>query len=398
MKNPGNAGATKLTLLLSSTLTIMSTATIAPSLPQISAVFKEAPHAELLSKLILTSPALLIAMTAMAAGYFLDRFGRKPLFITGLFVYAVAGSAGLFIHSLIQLLISRAVLGLAVAAIMTSVTTLIGDYFQGEERNRIMGLQGATMAFGGVIFIVLGGLLADFSWRGPFAIYLIAALVIPFVLLYIREPKRNIRITAETPGKKEELLLVPVIGILFTGFVGLIVFYMVPVQMPFLLKKLGVDSNLKVGIGIAASTFMGAIVASFYQWFKRKLSFAAIYSLTFGFMAAGFFVIGNAENYESAVIGLLINGIGMGFMMPNGSTWLMKIAPVAVRGRVIGGMTTAVFAGQFLSPIVFAPLISYLGISDSFKMIGLIVTIPCIIFLAINFISERKKVVSVNKI
>jgi MFS family permease len=53
---------------------------------------------------------------------------------------------------------------------MTTATTLIADYYEGERRSAVMGQQAAFMGFGGVVFLVLGGVLADLSWRAPFGI------------------------------------------------------------------------------------------------------------------------------------------------------------------------------------------------------------------------------------
>ena len=67
-------------------------------------------------------------------------------------------------HAL-ALLASRAFLGVFLAGIMTSVTALVGDYFVGEERNRVAGLQGAFMSLGTLTFVVIAGLLAEIHWR-----------------------------------------------------------------------------------------------------------------------------------------------------------------------------------------------------------------------------------------
>lgn len=354
------------TLLAASSLTIMSSATIAPSLPQISEVFKDAPYADVLSRIILTIPGLFIAIGAPVAGYLIDKTGRKGLILIGLVFYAIAGSAGIYLNSLYGLLLSRALLGLAVSAIMTTSTTLIGDYFEGEMRNKFMGLQGATMALGGVIFIIIGGVLADISWRGPFYIYLFSVIIIPLSLLFIKEPEKSFHPGIE--AEKEDVKVPSsVIALIFlTGLSGMVLFYLVPVQIPFYLKEFGDVSNTKVGIAIASSTLIGAIVSSSYQKIKKKVNFPFIYGMTFGFMAVGFFIIGKATGYNMVIAGLAVNGLGMGLMMPNGSTWLMAITPVRVRGRIVGGMTMAVFVGQFISPLISQPLVASAGIGGTF--------------------------------
>jgi len=372
---------TIVTLLASSSLTIMSSATIAPSLPQISEVFANAPYADVLSRLILTIPGLTIALTAPFAGYFIDRAGRKNFIIAGLILYGITGSAGLYLDSLSYLLASRALLGLAVAAVMTSCTTLIGDYFAGEQRNRIIGMQSSSMALGGVVFIILGGLLADYSWRGPFSLYLIAlALVIP-AILFIDEPSRK-PVPGHQPdsGAPRHLSIFSAILIHITGFAGMMFFYMVPVQIPFLLKEFEAVSNTKVGIAIASSTLIGAIVSSFYQKIKHRFLFPTIYAFTFCLMACGFWLIGIADSYITTVAGLLVNGLGMGMMMPNGSSWIMAITPLHMRGRIVGTLTTAVFLGQFCSPIISQPLTAKTGINNTFLLCSYMTLVIGILF------------------
>lgn len=88
-----------------------------------------------------------------------------------------------------MIFVGRALLGIAVAGIMTSGTTLIADYFRGEERAKLLGLQTGIMSLGGTVLITLVGLLTDIQWNTPFLIHLAALAVLPFVVIYLREPR-----------------------------------------------------------------------------------------------------------------------------------------------------------------------------------------------------------------
>ena len=124
----------KVTLLLVSTLTVMSGATIAPSLPAMQTQFAAVENADYLVRLALTMPAIFIAVGAPFVGIAIDRFGRKPLLLLSLLVYGAAGSSGLWLDSLGLILVGRAFLGLSVGGIMTTATTLIADYYVGIAR------------------------------------------------------------------------------------------------------------------------------------------------------------------------------------------------------------------------------------------------------------------------
>ena len=57
--------------------------------------------------------------------------------------------------------------------------------------------------------------------------------------------------------------------------------------------------------------------------------------------------------------------------MPNYTTWFMARVPESQRGRASGLLTTAFFLGQFVSPLVSAPLVSAFGLSGAFGVLGL---------------------------
>ena len=138
-------GKLKLTLLLVSSLTIMSVITISPALPQMATAFSDVKNSAFLVKLVLTIPALMIALFSPVTGRLIDRYGRLKILRFALVLYAVAGSAGYYLNDLYQILISRAVLGISVGMSMTIVITLIADYFEGIERQKFVGLQIAFM-------------------------------------------------------------------------------------------------------------------------------------------------------------------------------------------------------------------------------------------------------------
>ena len=121
----------------------MSGATISPSLPGIQEQFSGTANAELLTRLVLTIPALFIAVCAPLAGTLVDRLGRKPVLLYSVILYGLSGGSGFVLSNLYTILAGRALLGVAVAGVMTSATTLIADYYVGEERSRVLGIQAA---------------------------------------------------------------------------------------------------------------------------------------------------------------------------------------------------------------------------------------------------------------
>jgi len=247
----------------------MSAANIAPSLPQMAVVFQKIQNVEFLTKLILTIPTLFIALVAPLVGRFIDRYGRINLLLIGLLLYGLAGTSGYYLDNLYYILLSRAILGVAVGIVMTISVTLAGDYFEGLERQKFIGLQVAFVSFGGVVFIATSGVLADLSWQAPFLIYGFSLLVIPLVIIFLNEPKVKIPLKTQSPlGNEKWVKLIYGITILTW-----ILFFIIPVQLPFLLKSIDVEKNAIIGFAIATNTIFAAISSSFYSRIKKRWNY-----------------------------------------------------------------------------------------------------------------------------
>jgi MFS family permease len=351
----------------------MSGATIAPSLPAMREYFSDVPNADYLVRLALTLPALLIALGAPVVGIMIDRLGRKPLLLVALILYGLAGSSGLFLTSLNLILIGRVLLGISVAGIMTTATTLIADYYVGNARAQFLGLQASFMGLGGVLFLSVGGFLADLNWRFPFAIYLFSLILFGLALIFLPEPNRNLtvyttgNINSETPQKLPVKLVFLTYGL---GIISQIVFYLIPVQLPFYLKELFAANASQSGLAIALATLMSAIISLYYRQIKAKLSFTAIYGITFLNLGIGYLLISLGNIYSIILLGLAISGIGLGLIIPNMNLCLTSVTPDRMRGRILSGVTTSIFLGQFLSPVVSQPVIKIVGLGITYGLAG----------------------------
>jgi MFS family permease len=348
----------------------MSATTIAPALPQMAKVFSVG-NSEILVKLVLTIPALFIALFSPVIGLLLSKFGRVKILFFSLILYSIFGTAGYFLEDLTMLLLSRAILGGAVAGIMTTVTTLIGDYFEGGERSRFTGIQSMFSALSGVFFVVLGGILAESGWHTPFLIYLFSLVVLGFGLFALSEPEAKGVNKFETENEvMHSKRIVPLI--LVTAFLTMIVFNMAPVQIPFLLKEISISSSKLIGIAISCFTFGGAITSGLYGKIKQRLSHSQINALAFFLFGIGYVLVGFSNSYYQFLICLSISGIGGGMMLPNAMVWLLSVTPGSKRGMMMGALSSCIFLGQFMSPLLVQPIIGIVELSVTFAIVGLV--------------------------
>lgn len=391
-RNPSSR-LTKTTLLLVSTLTVMSGATISPSLPAMQAYFSEVANADFWVRLVLTVPALFIVIGSPIAGQIVDKIGRKPLLLGSAILYGFAGSSGFLLSSLFSILVGRALLGLAVAGVMVSATTLIADYYQGDDRASFMGLQAAFMGFGGVLFLSVGGFIADLSWRFPFLIYLSSWLMIPGIVLALYEPSRPVvdaKGSTDVPSAKLPVKLL--VLIYASVLLQQIVFYLIPVQLPFYLEQLTGAGASQTGLAIAFSVLFSALASMGYSRLKKRLSFIKILAISFGLIGLGYAGIGLVSSYWLVMLVLIPTGVGLGLMMPNLNVWTANEVPDALRGRALGGLTTFMFLGQFLSPIVSQPARQSLGMTATYGLVG----VSLVVLSTLLWIYRKKVCHAVN--
>lgn len=371
-----------LALLLAATLTVMANATISPALAGLEDLFGDDENAEFLIRLLVPAPSISVVIFAPILGFLADRIGRRWLLLSGVVLFVVAGSAGFYLPNLMQILISRLVLGIAVAMIMTTQMALIGDYFVGEQRNSLMGLQTSARNFGGFVFIVLGGICAAISPRYPFAIYAIAGAYLPYIWVQIKEPsftRAEMRLEHETLEKSDHAWIGFLSALVVLQMITNMVFFLMPTQLPFFLVVLGHDSATMTGATLGALALTGGVSALFYGGLKNWLGYAGTYALGFGLMGIGFSFLPFGSNVVVLLGSGMVIGAGFALVMPNFVSIALQISPTRHRGLAGGILTAAVFLGQFFSPFVSMPSIQVLGYEGTFWRTAILLGAICVV-------------------
>jgi MFS family permease len=356
-RTPGRA---QLALLLAaSCLSVLGAVLIAPVLPQMQDAFADVPGADVLVPVVLTVPALLIGLTAPFAGLVVDRADRKRLLLAALVVYAIVGTAPLYLPSLQAILVSRILVGLCEAAIMTCSTTLIGDYWSGAQRSRYLSLQTLVTALAATVFLALGGALGTSGWRTPFWVYGIALVLVPLVAMLIWQPAGHR--THRGAGRRLEplpwrMLLTPCL----VSLVGGVVFFALIVELSFVLTGVGFTSTAAIG-GIGA--LMSIATAAGCVVFARLASLTPRKLLPVEFLlaAVGFALVSATTSVPVIAAGAVVAGLGTGMLLPTLLTWAINRLEFEQRGRGTGLWTGALFIGQFLSPVLIAGIAAGIG-------------------------------------
>ncbi|MFG2551483.1 MFS transporter [Streptomyces sp. NPDC048581] len=356
-------------LMAGSCLPILGAVLIAPVLPKMQDHFASTPGAKALVPLALTVPALSLALLAPFAGVIVDRLGRKRLLVVMTVLYAVFGTAPLWLDSLGAIIASRALVGVAEAAIMTCCTTLIGDYYSGHRRVKYLALQTMCASASATVFFVLGGAVGAAGWKVPFWVYAVSLVLAPLMASSLPSPAARPATEAATQAAIEGDPVTSahrrpfpwrqLAGICALTFFGAMVFYTVPVEMAYLLDDLGVADSGVIGLATAiasAATVGGAVVFA-----RLKRSPDPMLPAVFALCAAGFAVMFLAGSTPLLVVGAVINCLGTGMMLPALLTSAMSRLAFEDRGRGTGLWMAAFFGGEFVCPLVLLAVESGVG-------------------------------------
>ncbi|WP_334085968.1 MFS transporter [Helicobacter typhlonius] len=371
----------QIALFSAASMTVLGGTIIAPSIPHFEEHFADVAHIDILSRLILTLPALFIMIFAPISGFLIERYGRTKFLYPAIFLWSVSGASGFFLESSIYLILfSRAIFGIATAFVMTAISVLIGDYYQGAKRERALGLQGFFMAGGGAVFLVLGGALSDIDWRYPFLVYTSGFVIFALALIMLFEPQRNIPkpSAAQTKTNFNFFRFLPIYAF---AFYAMSMFYVVPTQIPhFITHNLGKNGNL-VGISLAISSVCTAVLSLFYAKLRGRFSIFLLHSMALCAIGVGFLLIGFMQRYEMLIFALLLVGSGLGIILVNNTSWLLSMAGEGERAKAAGFLSASMFMGQFCSPFMTQPLVRMGDIPFMLDVNGIILLGSSSIFL-----------------
>lgn len=128
---------------------------------------------------IVDSYALVFAALLLPAGALGDRYGRKPVLVSGLALFAV-GAAGAALTTTPQALIGlRGVMGVGASLVMPTTLSIITTSFPPDRRSRAVGAWVGVAGAGAVVGLLAAGLLLEFwGWASVFWMYAVAAAVL----------------------------------------------------------------------------------------------------------------------------------------------------------------------------------------------------------------------------
>lgn len=223
---------------------------------------------------LLTSAFLLVYMVAAPVfGLASRRASRPRLLAVGIFIWSAATLASGFVHTLLQLLLLRALVGIGEAAYSTLGPALLAGHFKPERRAPALSIFYAAIPIGTALSYIASGMLSDhWGWRSVFIAGGVPGLLLAFLCLRLREPPPNADEPAQTvhaPLRQRAAALGAVFGSadFRSATIGLTAFTFafgaLAVWMPHYLTTVrgwsAIDASASFGIIIVTAGLLGTL-------------------------------------------------------------------------------------------------------------------------------------------
>ncbi len=305
-------------------------------------------------------------------GFASDRWGRKPVIILGLFIFAVGSLMAAWAETIEWVIIGRALQG--AGAIAAAVMALLADLIPEDHRLKAMALIGSSIGLAFIAAMIVGPLLVpQVGLSGIFYLTTFLAMVGVVIIVWtVPQPHRSsFHHDTEVESARFKTILADSQLMLLNG--GVFTLHLVLtanfVIIPLLLKEggLAADDHWQL-YGIILPLAMLAIVPFIILAEKRR----QIRRTFLGAVAVILLAQGGLTLFHHH-FWLLVGLIGLFFcgfylleaLLPS---MVSKRAPPASRGTAMGIFASSQFFGSFMGGLVGGTLFHYWGAMGLFLL------------------------------
>ncbi len=348
-----------------------------PAMPVIKSVFA---MSDAMVGLTYSVALLVMAFATLVYGSLSDRYGRRPVLLTGLFLFTFGSGVSGIADSVSGLMAGRVIQAIGAGCGVTLARAIARDAYGTEGLVKVIAYLMMAYTLGPMIAALFGGVLIDVAgWRSMFWFAAIAGALIAaasHAVLYETHPNEDIQQRPSGYFKEYAALFSHV---RFTAFVlqtglGSGVFYAMAAAASFLMKDYLGRSATEFGIyfmafpvGFLAGSLLSSRVSHRFGIENMVLAGSAINFLAILLQSASILA-----GYLSPLI-IFIPGFfitfGQGIALPNAQVGAMRVIP-SLSGTAAG---VGVFFQMFLGA-AFAQIYSLLANGTPIPMVATVLT------------------------
>ena len=298
-------------------------------------------------QMLITAPALLSMAVSVACGWLVLKIDKKKLLVFAGMTAGITGFLPFLADSFWLLFAARAVYGVAMGLATTLNVAVVAEFFEGEERVSVMGIQAASVGAGMVVVTTAGGMLGTRGFQNAYFINVIG--FIAMLLIAVCLPQTG---TAKDRGSEKIRLNQKVF---ITSFFGMLEFlflitFTTNIAMHIsgeLAGSTAVSGNL-TGVFSGVQIVMGMILGYVTRITKRYTLPVAMLSFTTG----GILLILFPSNIVPLMLGAVLCGFSQGMFIPTAMVEVSNAVTASSTAMASACFSCAMCLGQLISPTV----------------------------------------------
>ncbi|WP_462409711.1 MDR family MFS transporter [Neobacillus sp. Marseille-QA0830] len=335
-------------------------------------------------------------------GHLSDRFGRKPVMLTALFMLAFVYYGFIAANDPGWFILLNALNGLSNSFFEPTAQALMADLTEQKNRMKVYSLRYTAINVGASVGPLLGAYLANTSAKLSFAItgstYLLYGIVL-FILM------RNMAITKNGANKKvtsfmdafhiirtDKALRYLVAGIILIN----IGYSQVDSNFPQFLEKNIENGVYLFSILLTINAVMVVVLQMPISHLAEKLTMMQGMIVGSLFMVGGLAGFGLVHGWVTAILAMILFTLGEILIFPSNSMMIDRLAPEHLRGTYFGaGQFRKI--GNFAGPIIGGSLLSHFGGHAMFWTISFVALFSVVFFATGNRTFMRSQSLSEGK-
>ncbi|MBR3318011.1 MAG: MFS transporter [Atopobiaceae bacterium] len=352
--------------LLSISITMGTQMAIAPALPEIMKSFPEktTTQVETLTTVQSITALVFVLLCPLVASY----LSKKRTVMLGLLVAGISGIVPLLCGALSAagmdnilvfriVWLSRLVYGGGVGLVCGLAVSMIGDFFEGDERAMLLGVRTSMETLGQVATTALAGVLLGLGWQWPFAVY--AILFVLLVLFTIGvpadEPTAGKKAASDGPAEPQ-IVPATVLVLCALNFLFMTCYSGINVRIPSIMTEGGFGTSSQSSVVISALAICGLVSGLIFGKVFGVLR-GKTPALGAGLLALGCFLAGVANSMPM----IFAAGISCGFAYPLFISYMMNhVTDIAPKSSVMLCTSVAISSG-FLAGFFSPYILSWVG-------------------------------------
>ena len=305
------------------------------------------------------------AILQIPAGWLSDRYGRKPIIVAGLLLFAAGSFIAASADDIYWIIAGRVIQG--AGAINAAVMALTADLTREEHRTKAMALIGISIGITFSISMVLSPILYRLiGMSGIFTLVGVLAFVsIAVVIWFIPKPgitRFHSDTEANTGKLKEVLRNKDLLRMDFGVFTLHAILMSVFMQVPFILRADGLDAQHQWQVYLPVMLIAFALMVPPIIVAEKKAKLKQVFMLSIIMAALGQLgILFMQDSVWGVALSLLVFFTAFNVLEATQPSIVSKIAPLAAKGTAMGVFSSVQFLGAFFGSAMGGLLMQLYG-------------------------------------